>query len=440
MSDLMLQFVQALISVFEIWLCNQFLFATVIEKETLRKREKVVLWLNVLVLGVGLSINRNILFFSGTMLWVVIVISCLVFFYVERRKILLLTSMVVLYHLVLTLSDFMFAFISMIFLEGEFEQIVFWYTISWLRCGIYSASRILMLIGIVVIKRKKDVKNYIQDIKSILFVVDVVLLILGRLYHVKLVRMVTGKENMQGALAAISLFSIMFIIFIVVILLLINKMMQKENELLLMRDEMLRQNYQELEYRLEQTRRLNHDIKNHFLVLKEYEKTKNYEAIHDYLQEMEKNYEDVAIYTWTGNRIVDCILEQKKEYSKKKGIQFQIESIPIRTWKLNDGELCSLFGNLLDNAIEACERIKEDSRSIKIQIEKQGRMIFVRIQNTIAQKPLMKNGKPVSDKTDKKLHGYGLRNVERIIKKYEGEITYQFTEKTFQVSILLGDV
>ena len=62
MSDLMLQFVQALISVFEIWLCNQFLFATVIEKETLRKREKVVLWLNALVLGILLSINRNIIF------------------------------------------------------------------------------------------------------------------------------------------------------------------------------------------------------------------------------------------------------------------------------------------------------------------------------------------------------------------------------------------
>lgn len=435
MSDLMLQFVQALISVFEIWLCNQFLFATVIEKETLRKREKVVLWLNALVLGILLSINRNIIYYSAGMLYIVIGISCLIAMYVERSKKILVTVVVVLYHMLLTLFDFLFAFVSMIFLGAEFEQVVFWYTISWLRCGLYACSRVLMLLFLIVIKKRSNMRQNMYEFQNILIITDIVMLVLVRQYHYKLVEQAGDAQSMLGRTTSVSLLAIMFVIFFIVIILLANRIIQKENELLLVRDEMLRQNYQELEYRLEQTRGLTHDIKNHFLILKEYEKTKNYEAIHDYLQEMEKNYEDVAVYTWTGNRIVDCILEQKKEYSKKKEIQFLIEAIPIKEWKLNDSELCSVFGNLLDNAIEACERIKEDSRSIKIQIEKHGRMIFVRIQNTIAQKPLMKNGRSVSDKTDKKLHGYGLRNVERIIKKYEGEITYRTSNKMFEVSI-----
>ena len=438
MSEVTLQILQAVLSVFEMWLCNQFLFATIIEKDTLRKKEKIVLWVNVLLLGTLLTINRNLLFFSRGMLYFTVVLNSLCVIYIGGKRVFG-TLLVTLYHFLLSLFDFFFAFISMDFLGQEFDQIVYIDTISFWKCVIYICSRVLMCCLVRWMQRAKEIKMRIWEYKTILILIDIALYVLIKQYHIKLVGMAFGSRDIEGGAAGITLLSITVIIFFVGIVLFKNKMIKKENELLIVRDEMLQKNYRELECQLEQSRQLMHDIKNHFLILKDYEKKNDYEGLHNYLQEMEKNYLDASTHIWTGNRIVDLVLEQQKEVSQKKGIQFFIEASPIPEWLLDDSELCSLFGNLLDNAVEACDLIKEGKKEIRIRLERQNQLIFVKIRNTIAQSPRMKSGRLISTKADKKVHGYGLKNVRRIVNKYEGEFSYQITEKEFQVNITFFD-
>lgn len=437
MSTYILYIMQFVISFLEIWLCNQFLFCTIFEKEFLCKREKIILIINIIVSGSLLAINRNILFFSNGMMIIIIALGCLSAIYIEKKKRILCILLITLYHLSLALIDFFFAFISMIFLQQDFEQIVFWYTNSLWKCVIYFLARSVLLIFVFLFKKKNIDRLRMVEFREILFMIDVVLFLLVKQYHSKLEEMSGGIIGMNGGIASISLLSILLITIIIFVLLVKNITIQKEKELLIVRDEMAKQNYLELEVAYEQSRRMIHDIKNHFLVLKDYEKQKNYEGIRDYLMKIENNYNEICIRSWTGNRIIDLIIEQKKEMAKKQGIYFEMDIIPILKWNMDDSELCSLFGNLLDNSIEACEKIKDSEKIVWIEVKKQGHMTFISIKNTIGETPIMKNNRPITNKSDKRNHGYGVKNIDRIINKYEGEILYQVIGNTFQVSITL---
>ena len=94
-----------------------------------------------------------------------------------------------------------------------------------------------------------------------------------------------------------------------------------------------------------------------------------------------------------------------------------------------------MFGNLLDNSIEACEKIKKGKRWIKVQVEKQNRLLFLDISNSIEEKILVRGGKLITNKKDKTNHGYGLKGIERIVNKYEGEMSYQVKGNLFKIII-----
>lgn len=435
MHTQMLGIIQFIISVLEVSLCNYVLFITVIEKDLLSKRENLILWINVLVSGTLLGLNRNILFFSNVMLFVVITLSTLTAIYIERKKKMICFLIVSMYHLLLSLFDFLFAFISMVFLKQEFEQIVFWYTNSGWKCTIYIFSRILIGLCVLGLKQNVAKKIKITEFRKVLIVIDIVLFVLVKEYHSKLEALSRGDVSIKVGITSISLLSILVIAMIILVLVTKNIMIQKENEILIVRDELIRQNYLELEESYEQSRRLIHDMKNHFLILKNYEQQKNYEGIRDYLMEVEKSYKETTIHSWTGNHIVDLIIEQKHKLAKGKGIEYQVNIVPVQSWNLNDSELCSLFGNLLDNAIEACEKIENGDKTIWIEVKKQGQLLFIKVENTISEIPIMRNNRPISNKTDNKNHGYGVKNVDRIIKKYDGEILYQVKNNVFQVNI-----
>lgn len=215
------------------------------------------------------------------------------------------------------------------------------------------------------------------------------------------------------------------------------KTLEKEKELLTMRDAMVTQRFAELEDVMEKNRQLSHDLKHHVLVLKNFEKEGNYEGIHNYIEEIDHEFFETKKRVWIGNEIADMLLEQKRTQAIQEGIAFTIQAVPLAEWLFNDSETCSLLGNLLDNAIEACKRMEENTdKWISIKIENQKQLLFIKIENSINEAPFMKNGRPVSVKQDKLRHGYGLKGVERIVNKYEGMITYQSKDKAFQVKLL----
>ena len=186
---------------------------------------------------------------------------------------------------------------------------------------------------------------------------------------------------------------------------------------------------------LDKIRQVVHDVKNHFVILKEYEAAGEFEELGKYLNEITDEIWSKKSRRWTGNRILDIILNQKKMAAEEKGIEFDVEAVALKDRFLTDSETSSLFGNLLDNAIEACEKISDEEKWISVSIRRQKELLFIEVANTASQAPKEENGKFITSKEEKDIHGIGFGNVRKIVEKYGGDIVYQFHRGIFKVNI-----
>ena len=125
--------------------------------------------------------------------------------------------------------------------------------------------------------------------------------------------------------------------------------------------------YKMLTEQYRQSERLRHDMKNHIIALSALSRNKEWEKLDDYL----KNMEDIALDVggdMTGNRAVDALLYQKRGWAEEENIEWECDAQMPRGCCINEFDLCVLFGNILDNALEACGRMRGDEcRFINIQ-------------------------------------------------------------------------
>ncbi len=154
----------------------------------------------------------------------------------------------------------------------------------------------------------------------------------------------------------------------------------------------------------------------------------------EYVKDIRNMLEPLIPIKYTGNPILDILLTDKATISKEKKIKFDIKIDNIDMNFLEAIDATTIFGNLIDNAIEAVEKVNED-RYIEVSIMPYQEMVLVRIKNTSL--PLKwKNGMPVSEKG--KNHGIGLLNVKRSIEKYDGDISIQQKNGIVTVDLLLN--
>ena len=99
-------------------------------------------------------------------------------------------------------------------------------------------------------------------------------------------------------------------------------------------------------------------MKNHILALKNYDQEQNWSGLHEYLNELSEDILEYNFHVWTGNHMLDMILNQKEKDAQRQKTDMQIDTEVFSTLPFTDREIISLFGNLLDNALEACEQIK----------------------------------------------------------------------------------
>lgn len=427
-----------LISIWEIWIMYYLLFQTILEKEYLRKIDKGVIWGSILIVGGLVGINRDLGFFSYGMLMLEIVLLTGCVFYIRGRDIVLVLASVAIYHMLLTLLDFFFGFLSMIFLGENFEAMVFWKPVSIMQSVIYVSSRGIVLAVLYACKEKiRAYKHYVEEYKKILFVMSLVFfLIILRYLGVMQVMANGGKEKTPEGVS-MSLLLLMAIMVLAVVLVFKYRDIEKRNEMLNLHEKLAEEHYLNIMGMVDKNRQLIHDMKNHLAVIREYAEEGNSEGIKKYLDGMTPIFTSADMRVWTRHRILDLILSQKKQRAEMQGIRFEVQAEAIQELVLQDSEICSVFGNLLDNALEACEKIEDGSRWIWVRIRSQRQMLFIAIANSISEIPHKKKGRFVSTKGNASEHGYGLKSVERIVDQYEGMILYDVDEAKFQVEISL---
>lgn len=138
----------------------------------------------------------------------------------------------------------------------------------------------------------------------------------------------------------------------------------------------------------------------------------------------------------TGNTVLDAMLSAKKEEAIQKNINFKTNiKIPPNALPLEDKDISIIFGNALDNAIEACERL-DTKRYIFILIKHDGKKVSCRIENSCPDNTFITHK---TSKSDKYNHGIGIRNMERTLDKYSAVYDTQISDGAYILSILFGN-
>lgn len=201
--------------------------------------------------------------------------------------------------------------------------------------------------------------------------------------------------------------------------------------------------YQTLEEQYRQAERLRHDLKNHVLALRGLWEEKAWEKLGDYLKRMEDNARLGFGGEATGNRAVDALLCQKRKQAEEKEIDWECDVRIPKQCCVNEFDLCVLFGNLLDNAVEACVRLQQKEKG-----QEQGSKPFIRVQAGNVKSCFLlevKNSMDIGEKQrngsvkeeDPQGHGIGLLNVGDVVRRYNGVMNTERQEGIFDISILL---
>lgn len=170
-----------------------------------------------------------------------------------------------------------------------------------------------------------------------------------------------------------------------------------------------------------------HDLQNHLSVLRELSEEKG----RKYLGELMDQTEDELSKIDTGNATLNVLIEQKRQACKSKDIAL----LPYVSFRdggfLTQMEVCALFGNAIDNAIEAIERDEADNRTIKITGGTIANCLVVQIENQTKSELQFAKGLPQTAKGDAFRHGLGLRSIQQILKSHEGALSIEVKDSRF---------
>lgn len=201
------------------------------------------------------------------------------------------------------------------------------------------------------------------------------------------------------------------------------------------------QYYKNLSMYHQEVRQLHHDMKNHFLVLHAFLHENDVVRAKSYLEQELKLLENSKTI-YSSYLLLDTVLSYKKQLALRQNTSCQIDSkimpeLPLAESLLQD--LSIILSSCMDNALEATAKIEDESvRKINISLYNDDNYIYFKIQNSIQQKILLeKDVLPKTTKRDTLLHGMGLRNARKLIRKYDGELSLNCSDDIFTVSAML---
>ena len=192
---------------------------------------------------------------------------------------------------------------------------------------------------------------------------------------------------------------------------------------------------------MENIRKISHDIKNHLEALRG---SVDYQQKQEYIDGIERKLDVYQSYYKTGNTFIDNLLHAKRLEALEKKIEFKVfaDFTPFRRVKNED--LCVIVSNTIDNALRECQLMKADNPKIECLVQLKARKIkgFLSIicENSLRESQaevLRGNSVMETSKEDKKNHGFGVKNIKRVVREYGGEVSFNVVDDMFSVSVLI---
>ncbi|MCR5702665.1 MAG: GHKL domain-containing protein [Lachnospiraceae bacterium] len=217
----------------------------------------------------------------------------------------------------------------------------------------------------------------------------------------------------------------------------VNEVYSEEIEHQIMKEQILmyKKQFQIIEQSQDIIDSLNHDMKNHLLLIYSYLEENDCDSAKQYIKNTQKYISIPEQYVKTGNQELDAILNYYLDRADKLDCTIETKIVVPNSTVIPEFDMTMLLGNLLDNAIEALEKIKERYLFVGLSIHKG--IFIIRVKNYFDGKVIRKNGVVISRKRESGKHGIGIKNVQKIVDKYNGEMKVNFEKNIYTVDIIM---
>lgn len=196
--------------------------------------------------------------------------------------------------------------------------------------------------------------------------------------------------------------------------------------------------YEYLENREKDTKKFRHDLVNHMEMISNLAKTRQYDRIDAYLEQMHIKIDGFGNLVTVHNGIVDAIINQYYAKAQECGVNMEVRGRFPVDCAIDAFDLCTIFSNVLSNALEAAKESDEKRISVECAYTDMSIMIIV----TNSYKPEASNGSAPwrTRKSNSDYHGYGLENIKDSVKKYKGDLDIETEDNIFILRILFKNM
>lgn len=357
---------------------------------------------------------------------------------VEIKKIVLISISYILF--LGLLNEIIYAFLSLLCNRLIDMEYGWYYTLRYEKLiflEVNILTKLLLIYIVTIIKTVKlkvnlNNKQYKYIFFSIILNLLSAILIFATIY--KTTQSITNFA-LDFVIALISSSILILNIFFMWLIIRVSKdsNLRAENKCIKENIQLQHQYYLNMQESQMKVKKLYHDMKNHMICIENlYGKNEYVESINNQLKECNSIFN-------TNNMILDIILNDKKRICESKGIDL-IANINFKECNFIDSaDVCSIFSNMIDNAIEACENIEDNSISKKINIK--GTIVkslyIIKCENPKNNIIKLKSGKILTNKKDKFLHGIGISSMKNSIEKYNGNLEVNDLNTRFLINICI---
>lgn len=203
----------------------------------------------------------------------------------------------------------------------------------------------------------------------------------------------------------------------------------------------IRERIHEAEQFYGRIRQMKHEMRGHLTNVKGLVRSKEYAGLEDYISRMDESMSDFELALRTGNPVTDVIISDKRRQCQELGIRFQADFHYPASGNYDAFDVGIILQNLLQNALEACEKVTEEEQFVSLAGKRKGRFFLIEIKNPFSgEVEFGPDGLPATaKKADISMHGIGLPNVRRIVEKYMGEMEIIQEDQVFRVTVMVQE-
>lgn len=431
----MIEWCYVLIQIIEVLLGVWMIYSLYPEFRNDSKWLKVVWAIGCVVLCISYVWSEYDSFISNlSVLGIAIQFACIycIFFEVKFLKLFLLEM--------LYLTSLSFLKLSVLILEGmKFDK-----TLIEVNRGNRTILEccwcIILIVGILFIMRRKQIFERYKEIIEYLLSERVGLLIVVTVSQWLLLsyNMWLGKQGFHTIDLVLNV-SFIFCVFLSITYLLLRTAyhkIQADKNSLDISQSLLQEGITKIHGLYRQNREHLHEYYRTMEYLYCRIREKKYSEAEEFLRKRIGELNEERSQIWTGLPYLDFIINYKKQIMDQKEIRLRLE-LDVYEYPFEEADLGILLGNLLDNAIEACEKCVPGKREIYLHIWNVKYMFMLRMVNSSSKSPVVAKQQFITDKADKDAHGMGVKLVNRIVKRYGGNIDIQYNEEQFETKLIV---